>query len=188
MSIALRRVAVAGLVSLAIALSGGRAQAAGPEEPADDGSSGGNVAKGIVGGAILGAELVMLGESAFRLRPGWMYLVGGGAGALAGGYLGYRIGDGSSNKPPAFLLAGGIALVIPTIMGVLTATQYAPPEPLGEPDEEDENEDALEEDAISLRLELPNVGLAQAFSREQLALVRLPRVTELHLSLLRGVF
>jgi hypothetical protein len=181
---------MAGLVGIAVGLGSGHAlaQAVGRDEPTGDGSSSGNIAKGIVGGAMLGAELVMLGESAFRLRPGWLYLVGGGGGALAGGYLGYRIGDGSSNKPPAFLLAGGIALVIPTIMGVLTATQYAPPEPLHEPDDENESDDALPEDASSVRFELPQVGLAQAFSREELALVRLPRVTELHLTLVRGVF
>jgi hypothetical protein len=147
--------------------------------------SGTNVAKGTVGGALLGAELVLLTESALRLDQGWMYLVGGAAGAGAGAYLGYRIGDGSSNKPPAFLLAGGIALIIPTIMGVLTATQYALPDSFRT---EDETDGAKILDGASAQLELPNVGLAQAFSRDELAQFGVQQVSELHLMLLRGAF
>jgi hypothetical protein len=143
----------------------------------------GNIVKGTVGGAMLGAEVVMLGESAFRLRPGWLYLVGGGAGAGAGAWLGYKICDDSSNKPPSFLLAGGIALVIPTIMGVLTATQYAPPDSFRQ-----EPRSADDSAAAEPRLELPSLGLAQAFSPQELAQFRVEQVTELHLSVLRGVF
>jgi hypothetical protein len=172
-----------------MALAGGRAHAQSTDAASEaDSSSGGNLAKGTLGGAMLGAEVVMLGESAFRLRPAWMYLVGGGAGALAGGYLGYHISDGSSNKPPSFLLAGGIALIIPTIMGVLTATEYAPPESFRQESPSDEESSDDGEARAPLRLEMPNVGLAQAFSRDELARHRIRQVTELHLSLLRGAF
>jgi MFS family permease len=191
--------AVSAVVWLAATCEPAFAQAA-PESQEASGSSGSNVAKGIVGGGMLGAEAAMLAESAFRLRPTWMYLAGAGAGALAGGYLGYQISDGSSNKPPAFLLAGGIALIIPTIMGVLTATQYAPPDSRREPDEdepadelptdEQPTEDELpdEQSNLPVRFDLPNVGLAQAFSRDELVRFRVHQVTELHLSLLRGAF
>lgn len=134
-----------------------------------------NIVKGMIGGGMLGAEIVMLTESALRLRPGWMYMAGGAAGAASGAYLGYELCDGSSNRPPAFLLAGGIALIIPTIMGVLTATQYEPSGP-------------LEREAEEARLDLPRMGLAQTFSREDLARFRVRQVTEVHLSFLRGVF
>lgn len=165
-----------------------------------------NDVKGTAGGAMLGAEIVMLTESAFRLRPGWMYLAGGAGGALVGGYLGYRISDDSTNRPPSFLLAGGIALIIPTIMGVLTATQYEPigsvrQEPSDDgtddsadddaPDDDDGFEEPLPDDAgdgARARLELPRLELAQAFSRDELAAFGLRQVTEYHLSLLRGVF
>jgi hypothetical protein len=183
------RCALAGAAGLllSVATSGqALAQSAAPDGSAEAPSSGGNIAKGIVGGAMIGAEAVMLTESAFRLHPGWLYLVGGGGGALAGGYLGYRIGHGSSNKPPAFLLAGGIALIIPTIMGVLTATEYAPPDSMREPSDEDSTDDGPVSSPV--RLELPNVGLAQAFSRDELARFRVQQVTELHLSLVRGAF
>jgi len=172
-----------------------------------------NDVKGTVGGAMLGAEIVMLTESAFRLRPGWMYMAGGAGGALLGGYLGHKISDDSSNRPPSFLLAGGIALIIPTIMGVLTATQY---EPIGSvrqelPDDDaggasdddandgdanglDSNEEPSADDvegggsARAPHLELPGIGLARAFSRDELATFGVRQVTELHLSVLRGVF
>jgi hypothetical protein len=149
-----------------------------------------NVAKGLVGGAILGGEAVLLTESALRLDRGWMYLAGGAAGTAGGAYLGYRIGKGSSNKPPAFLLAGGIALLIPTIMGVLTATQYTLPDSYRVDDAGGDDApmpDAPTPDA-GARLTLPNVGLAQAFSRDELARHRVKQATELHLMLLRGVF
>lgn len=147
---------------------------------------GGNVAKGTIGGGMLGAEVVMLTESAFRLRPGWMYVVGGVVGGGAGAYLGYRISDDSSNRPPAFLLAGGIALIIPTVMGVLTATQYEPPEPLEREDSESDEPGSDADDGA--RLELPSLAVAQAFSREELARFRVQQVNELHLTFLRGVF
>jgi hypothetical protein len=106
-----------------------------------------------------------------------------------GGYLGYHLSDGSSNKPPSFLLAGGIALVIPTIMGVLTATQYAPPSSFRpEPPADEETDEDAGEASAPLRLEPPQLGLAQAFSRDELARFRVQQATELHLSLLRGEF
>lgn len=171
-----------------------------------------NRVKGTIGGAMIGAEVVMLTESAFRLRPTWMYLAGGAGGGLLGGYVGNRM-SGDSNRPPSFLLAGGIALIIPTIMGVLTATQY---EPIGtirqdspadgsgagsDDDGEPGDPDAADPDASdgadpegpssrypAPRLELPAIGLAQAFSRDELAHFRVRQATEVHVSLLRGVF
>jgi hypothetical protein len=177
----------------------------------------GNRVKGTIGGAMLGAEVVMLTESAFRLRPTWMYLAGGAGGGLLGGYVGNRM-SGGTNRPPSFLLAGGIALIIPTIMGVLTATQYEPIGTIrqdsaddtsgdGSGDDEENSDDELPEpdatDPDSMgggdapepgarspapRIELPTIGLAQAFSRDELVQFRVRQATELHVSVLRGVF
>ena len=144
-----------------------------------------NRVKGPIGGAMIGAEVVMLTESAFRLRPTWMYLAGGAGGGLLGGYVGNRM-SGSTNRPPAFLLAGGIALIIPTIMGVLTATQYEPSGPLER--DTDDDDDTDDDEKADMRLELPRVGLAQTFSREDLARFRVRQVSELHLTFLRGAF
>ncbi|HMI87635.1 MAG TPA: hypothetical protein VK550_26295, partial [Polyangiaceae bacterium] len=44
--------------------------------------------KGIVGGALLGGEVVMLVEAAFGVKSGWVYVLSGVLGAGAGGFGG----------------------------------------------------------------------------------------------------
>ncbi len=83
--------------------------------------------KGITGGALLGAEAVMLTEAAFDVSPDWLYWVGGGAGAIGGGVGGYFLEGELSAKSNMFLLASGMLLVIPTTVAVLSATAYEPP-------------------------------------------------------------
>ncbi|WP_437731560.1 hypothetical protein [Sorangium sp. So ce1335] len=85
--------------------------------------------KGIVGGALLGGEVVMLTMGAIGVERAWPYLVFGGLGAVGGGVAGYFI---EASEPPAeaplYMLAGGMALVIPTLVVTLNATAYRPPE------------------------------------------------------------
>ncbi|HEY4159280.1 MAG TPA: hypothetical protein VGM29_14330 [Polyangiaceae bacterium] len=83
--------------------------------------------KGIVGGTLLGAELVTVSEAAFKVQPAWAYIVGGVAGGAAGGVGGYFVEKNGSAKTNMFMLAGGMAFVIPTIVAVLSATSYEPP-------------------------------------------------------------
>lgn len=83
--------------------------------------------KGIVGGALLGSELVMASEAAFGVRPTWAYIVGGLAGGVGGGIGGYFVEKQDDARPPMLMLAGGIAFAIPTIVAVLSATAYEPP-------------------------------------------------------------
>lgn len=100
--------------------------------------------KGIVGGALLGAELVMASEAAFKVRPAWAYIVGGVAGGAAGGVGGYFVEQNGDARAPMLMLAGGLAFAIPTVVAVLSSTAYEPPasylqdqapadEPLAEP-------------------------------------------------------
>lgn len=145
-------------------------------------SSTANRAKGIAGGALAGSEVVMLTEAALGVQPGWLYIVGGVAGAGGGGVAGYYIGGSSSPKPPSFLLAGGIALVIPTLIGVATATSFEPPDNYRQ--ERSPDDDAPAE----ARLELPSVEVARTFSDAEIHMFRVTQATELHLSILRGVF
>jgi hypothetical protein len=111
----------------AAALFGATALAAPLREArADEVSSSG---KGIAGGALLGAEVVTITESLVGVRSGWAYWVGGLIGAAGGGVGGYFIEQGSSDgRAPMYMLAGGLALVIPAVVLSLDATRFRPEE------------------------------------------------------------
>jgi hypothetical protein len=84
--------------------------------------------KGIAGGALLGAELVMDVEAAFKVKSPWAYVGGGLAGAAAGGVGGYFVEQSvDTARIPMLMLAGGITLAIPTTVAVLSASAYEPP-------------------------------------------------------------
>jgi hypothetical protein len=89
--------------------------------------------KGIVGGGLLGAEVVTITESLVGVRSGWAYLLGGvlgaGAGAVGGYFVEQNVTDG---QVPMYMLAGGLALVIPAVVLSLDATRYRPEEGLTE--------------------------------------------------------
>jgi hypothetical protein len=85
--------------------------------------------KGIAGGALLGGEVVTITEAIVGVRAGWAYIVGGLAGAAAGGVGGYFVEQSTSNgQVPMYMLAGGLALVIPAVVLSLDATRYRPEE------------------------------------------------------------
>ena len=100
--------------------------------------------KGIVGGFLLGAEAVTLTEAALNVKPPIAYIIGGAAGGIAGGTAGYFLEKNASEKANMLVLAGGMLLIIPTTVAILSATAYEPPasytqdrgptdEPLAEP-------------------------------------------------------
>lgn len=90
--------------------------------------------KGMVGGGFLGAEVVAIPMAIAGVKAGWAYAVFpalGAAGGVVGGYFMDHAYDTSG--PPqspaygsAFMLAGGMALIIPTIVLILNATRYHP--------------------------------------------------------------
>jgi hypothetical protein len=85
--------------------------------------------KGIVGGALLGGEVVTMGESLVGVRSGWAYAIGFLVGAGGGGAAGYAIDQSTSDgRVPTYMLAGGLALVIPALVLTLNATRYMPEE------------------------------------------------------------
>lgn len=93
---------------------------------ADNVSSSG---KGIVGGGLLGAEVPVIIEGIAGVRSGWVYLVSAVAGAGGGAVGGYFIEKGSSDGlGPMYMLAGGLALVIPAVVLTLNGTRYQPEE------------------------------------------------------------
>jgi hypothetical protein len=91
--------------------------------------------KGVIGGVFLGAEVVALPMGIFGCRAGWAYAVFPPLGAVGGAIGGYFMDKAYNDAGPqsqaygsAFLLAGGMALIIPTLVVVLNATRYHPPE------------------------------------------------------------
>jgi hypothetical protein len=84
--------------------------------------------KGIAGGVLLGAEVVVAVEAAAGVRKPMPFLVGGIAGGVLGGVGGYFLEQNVSDaKIPSYLLAAGVALLIPATVLVFDATAYRPP-------------------------------------------------------------
>jgi len=139
---------VGSLAAAAIALASAQASAQYEGDPVQPWG------KGTVGGALLGAEAVMLTEAIIGVKPAWAYVVGGVAGAAGGGFGGYFAEERTTAKLSLYLLAGGMALVIPTTIVVLDRTAYEPPveftqdappedEPLAEPPQPTDTIDAV---------------------------------------------
>ncbi len=85
--------------------------------------------KGIVGGALLGGEVVTITEAIIGVKSGWAYAIGFGVGAIGGGVGGYFIEQASSDgRVPVYMLAGGMALIIPAVVLTLNATRFQPSE------------------------------------------------------------
>lgn len=96
---------------------------------ADNPSPGSNEGKGAAGGALLGAEVPLIIEGIAGVHSGWVYLISAVLCAGGGGVGGYELGVNSTDgKAPMYLLAGGLALVIPAVVLPLNATRYQPEE------------------------------------------------------------
>ena len=92
-------------------------------------ADGTSIGKGVVGGSLAGADVVTIVESLAGVHAGWAYAVGAIVGAGGGGVGGYFIGNGSDDgKAPTYLLAAGMALIIPAIVLTLNGTRYIPEE------------------------------------------------------------
>lgn len=96
-----------------------------PQARADDVSPTG---KGIAGGILLGGEVVTITEALAGVHAGWPYYVFGPLGMAGGGIGGYFVeqASGSNGQGPVYMLAGGMALVIPALVLSLNATRYRP--------------------------------------------------------------
>jgi hypothetical protein len=113
-------------ISLVAALAAATIVAAPGTARADDVTPNG---KGIVGGGLLGGEIVVFGEALFGVHSTAAYLLGAGVGAAGGAVGGYFIEQNvSDGRVPVYMLAGGIALLIPAIVVTLDATRYLPNE------------------------------------------------------------
>lgn len=122
--------AAAAAALVAFSSTGASAQEAAADPVSGDG-------KGIVGGALLGAEVVTITMGIAGVEDGWPYFVFGGVGAIGGALGGFAV---ESADPPAeaplFMLAGGLTLIVPALVISLNATSQD--EPIEEADFPDE--------------------------------------------------
>lgn len=88
--------------------------------------------KGIAGGALLGGEIVTITEALIGVRGAGWYILGGLVGAGGGGVAGFFLekNNATTGLPPTngqaqnYMLAGGLALIIPAIVLSLNANRY----------------------------------------------------------------
>lgn len=156
--------------------------------------------KGITGGALLGGEVVMGATAAFGVQPTWAYLLGGVLGAGAGGYGGYLVEQNASPKLSLYMLAGGMALVIPTTVAVLEATSFRPPAeytedhptvpvPVAEPPRASPGPSGLLDlDEGALRLAVPAIEVRKTFTLEEMATLGVAQRDQLHVPVFSGTF
>ncbi len=83
--------------------------------------------KGLVGGALLGGEVVMLTEAAIKVKPAWAYYIGGGVGIIGGGIGGHYLESHLSSQEAMYMLSAGMLLVIPTAVASMNAVSYDTP-------------------------------------------------------------
>lgn len=152
--------------------------------------------KGVLGGMLLGSEMVLSAEALLGVEPWWAYAIGGGAGAIAGGIGGYFIADAGTDAVPMGMLTAGLVLAVPTTIWVLSATAYQVPE-----------ENFIADQATAhylsrrpqmslanlgetgqLQMRLPAVGVTETFTPKMRAEFGLPREVEVRIPLLDWAF
>lgn len=166
--------------------------------------------KGIVGGALLGAEVTIIGEAIAGVEQPWLFAVGGALGAAAGGTAGYFIESDAHPRVSVSMLMGGMALSIPTLVVYLDATRHRLPAPSrertvpGEPEPNPPDPEAgprltmpslpLDSNPVvqlaygRLEWNFPDVSVGEVFTRVEQAQYALPRVREVQFPLLTGRF
>ena len=189
--------AIAGAVALAPNVAS--AQDSGPPDGAVQ-----PTAKGMVGGGLLGAEVVMIGIAIGGVKAWWPYVVFGAVGAGAGVAGGYFVEtEASTAEPSLYMLAGGMALVVPTLVAVLNATAYEP-----EDDEEDDDLPGDDEipgidveagvetgllhinafDETRVGMGVPAVKVMPSYTHEQMAKYGVDQDTEVHVPVVSARF
>jgi hypothetical protein len=193
--------AAALLTAVAMASVSAPAAADGPTAP---------TGKGIAGGILLGAEIPMIVTAAIGVDDAWPYLLFGGVGAIGGGIGGYFVeqaGEGGGPAEPSlYMLAGGMALIIPTLVVTLNATAYDPSEDVEEGEEINEDPALQDEKSegkrpprsprralvewapAALRLGPPAVELRRSYTVQQQAMFGVRQTTEFHAPLVRATF
>ncbi|MCH2108853.1 MAG: hypothetical protein MK135_05955 [Polyangiaceae bacterium] len=161
-------------------------------------------AKGVIGGLLVGAELVVGVEALIGLDQWWAYAAGAGAGAVAGGIGGYYIGKASTPAATGMLISG-IILSIPATVFTLQAISYKVPSdatttafhlPEGERTLMDQSQfqalqiqrpvgaALLNHDSEKLNIKMPTISIDQVYSIEEQSIHGVASLTDYQMSLL----
>ncbi len=96
--------------------------------------------KATIGLGLVGVELGLIVPAMFGARDWWPYLVfpvlGGAGGAVGGYFLDVEMQRTNSPEVSVAIMAVGIALLVPTIIGTLALTAYTPPTESSQADED----------------------------------------------------
>lgn len=125
--------------------------------------------KGIIGLGLIGAELGLIIPAIAGIRDEWWpYLVFPLIGAVGGGIGGYFVEQATQPfdaEVDVALMAIGMVLIVPTIVGTLALTAYQPPTEAAESDEDYEPEDISgSEDTVEATQDEPAPEAAPAES------------------------
>jgi hypothetical protein len=101
------RILVMGLVAASCCV---QASALAEEEPVKG--------SGVIGGALLGAEVVVVSEALAGVEPGWVYWLSAFASAAVGGYVGSRIEASTKPEVSTGLLGAGLVLAVPSVVWI----------------------------------------------------------------------
>lgn len=107
--------------------------------------------KGIIGLGLIGAELGLIIPAIAGVRDEWWpYVVFPLIGAVGGAIGGWAVEQNTQADPEVdvALMAVGMVLIVPTIVGTLALTAYQPPPESAEADEDYEPEDIIPEDSV----------------------------------------
>lgn len=154
-------------------------------------------ARGTFGGLLLGGEVVMLVGAAAGVRPGWLYAVGGGAGAIGGAVAGWHLDDAGHAPLSMTLLVSGILLAVPTTISVLSATSYRAPAvgnhegviaTYAPPVRHRPTLSFAEYSRDSLALGVPAVEISQVYSKKERVIHKVPKTTQVLVPIFRMTF
>ncbi|HSC89837.1 MAG TPA: hypothetical protein VLC09_21320 [Polyangiaceae bacterium] len=149
------------------------------------------IGKGIVGGALVGGELVMAVEALVGVKPWWGYAIGGGVGAIGGGIGGFFLADAGTGAAPMALLTAGLLLSIPTTVLILDATAYQTEDEPGSDTARTHRQVAQlppvlagYDPRVGLTLGVPAVSVGEVYGPRERQAYGLPSIAELRVPVL----
>lgn len=165
--------------------------------------------KGITGGALVGAEAVLVTEVLLGVQSQWILGASAIGGAVGGGVGGYFLEQNASPRFSFYVLLGGMAMVIPTTIIYMDAMErrrdvrvYDPEaEPFDGPDADPPGVDAefssipapefrslVGVSANAFALSVPHVEISPVYTQAEVQELGVEQGTQVMFPLLQGLF